>query len=177
MSVSMSEKTDLAKTETGESQLVVFSLAGCEAALGIRQVREIIRIGEITRMPKAPAFLEGVINLRGKIIPLLDLRKRFHMPLIDRTDQSRILVVEIKDQMLGFLVDRVVEVLKASPAMVEPAPEPVLTVGPEYLEGLIRLERRLILLFNLKSLLTIADVKALPEWEAHTGPEGGNLGH
>jgi purine-binding chemotaxis protein CheW len=128
-------------------------------------------------MPKAPPFLEGIINLRGKVIPVLDMRKRFQMPLLDRTDESRILVVEIKEQMLGFLVDKVVGVLRVAPSLVEPAQEAVLTVGPEFMEGLVRLDRRLIILLNLKKLLTFDDAKALPGWDANPSAEGSPRGH
>lgn len=173
----MSEISNPAKPESAEAQRVVFTLAGCEAAVSIRQVREILRVGEITFMPKAPPFLEGIINLRGKIIPVVDLRKRFQMPLIDRTEESRVLIVEIQDQMLGFLVDKVVEVLKASPTGVEAAKGPVLTIGAEFLEGILPMEKRLILLLDLKKLLTLEDVKALPDREAHSTMEDGKLGH
>lgn len=152
----------LSKPELAESQLVVFTLAGCEAAVGIRQVREILRLGEITRMPKAPPFLEGILNLRGKIIPVVDLKKRFQMPILDRTDESRVLIVEIQDQMIGFVVDKVVEVLRVSLASVEAARETVLNVGPEFMEGILPLERRLILLLDLKKLLTLEETKSLP---------------
>lgn len=173
MSLSTSEISTLSKPEAGETQLVVFSLAGCEAAVGIRQVREILRVGEITMMPKAPPFLEGIINVRGKIVPVIDLKKRFQMPLVDRTEESRVLIVEIQDQMLGFLVDKVAEVLRVPQTAVEPARRPVLTIGPEYLEGFLRLEMRMVLLLNLKKLLTLDDTKALPDRDT----EGRNLAH
>lgn len=177
MSLSMSEMSNLSKSETAEGQLVVFTLAGCEAAVGIQQVREILRVGEITFMPKAPPFLEGIINVRGKIIPVIDLKKRFQMPLVDRTDESRVLIVEIQDQMIGFLVDKVVEVLRVPKEAAVPVREPVLTIGADCLEGVVPLEKRLILLLNLKSLLTLDDTKALPDREAHTTMEERNLGH
>jgi purine-binding chemotaxis protein CheW len=176
MSLSAQETSTLSKFEAAEAQLVVFLLAGCEAAVSIRLVREIIRVGEITRMPKAPPFLEGILNLRGKIVPALDLKKRFEMPLIDRTEESRILVLEFKDQMMGFVVDKVSGVIKVSPDMVIPPQGPVLGVNPEFLDGLIPLGQRLILLINLKKLLTLDDTKALPGMETHAGPEGGTHG-
>jgi purine-binding chemotaxis protein CheW len=177
MSQSMSEISSLSKPETAETQLVVFTLAGCEAAVGIRQVREILRVGEVTFMPKAPSFLEGIINVRGKIVPVIDLKKRFQMPLVDKTDESRVLIVEIQEQMLGFLVDKVAGVLRVSPASVEPAKEAVLNVGTEFLDGLLPLEKRLILLLNLKKLLTLDETKILPDRESHSATEGKNLGH
>lgn len=173
----MSEISTVSKPEAAETQLVVFTLAGCEAAVGIRQVREILRVGEVTRMPKAPPFLEGIINMRGKIIPVIDLKKRFQMPLVDRTDESRVLIVEIKDQMIGFLVDKVAEVLRISTAMVEPVQRPVLSIGLDYLDGCLRLEKRLILLLNLQKLLTLDETKSLPDGEVGTPMEDKKLAH
>ncbi len=175
MSQTTSEISNLPQPETVQAQWVVFTLAGCEAAVAIRQVREILRVGEITRMPKAPPFLDGIINLRGKIVPVIDLKKRFQMPMVDRTEESRVLIVENQDQMLGFLVDKVVEVLRFSTAAMEPAREPVLTVGVEFLDGLVVMEKRLILLLRLGKLLTFDDVKALPD--PHSPKEGNKLGH
>lgn len=162
---------------TDEVQLVVFSLAGCELAVEIRKVREIIRVSEITLMPKAPKFLEGIISLRGRIIPVLDLKKRFEMPLIDRTEESRILVVEVKDQMLGLLVDKINGVLKVPPSLIQPAQEPVLNFGVGFIEGLAALDNRLIILFRLENILAFDEAKALPEWEGVFHGEEKNLGH
>src|SRR5579871_30587 len=177
MTSPLSETSTLSKPELAESQLVVFTLAGCEAAVGIRQVREILRLGEITRMPKAPPFLEGTLNLRGKIIPVVDLKKKFQMPLLDRTDESRVLIVEIQDQMIGFLVDKVVEVLKLSMESVEAAREPVLNVGPELLDGVLHLEKRLILLLSLKKLLTLDERPSHSDQEHSSAKEGKKIGY
>ena len=170
----MPETTDLSKPQTDEAQLVVFTLSGCEAAVSIRHVREIIRVGDITWMPKAPAFLEGILNLRGRIIPVLDLKKRFQMPLTERTDESRILVLEAKDQIMGFGVDKVVEVLKIPQGEIQRTAEPLLGVPPEFIEGLVALDRRLVLLFDLKKLLTLDDSKTMTE---RTAQLEGTLGH
>jgi len=161
----------------GEIQLVVFDLSGCELALEIHKVREIIRVSEITLMPKAPKFLEGIISLRGRIIPVLDLKKRFDMPLIDRTEESRILVVETRDQMLGLLVDKMNGVLKVPQSLIQPAAEPMLNFGVEYIEGLAAWEGRLILLFHLEKILAFGAAKALPEWEGASHGEEKIFGH
>jgi purine-binding chemotaxis protein CheW len=166
MSLSLSEISSGLPKDNGENQLVVFTLAGCELAVGIRQVREIIRVSQVTLMPKAPKFLEGILNLRGRIIPVLDLKKRFDMPLVDKTDETRVLVVEIKDQLMGLLVDKVVEVLRIPAAAIQPPTEAVLTIAPEYIAGLATLEDRLILLFQLEKLFTFDEIKSLPDLEA-----------
>src|ERR1700685_4580367 len=99
MSISLSEVSNGSQVSP-ETQWVVFCIAGSEMSVSIRQVREIIRLSEITMMPRAPKFLKGIINLRSRIIPVLDLKRCFNMPLVDPTSESRILVVEIADQML-----------------------------------------------------------------------------
>ena len=129
----------------------------------ISHVREIIRVAEVTAMPKAPKYLEGVINLRSRIIPVLDLKRRFDMPLVDPTSESRILVVEIKDQILGFLVDKVIEVLKVSFAMVSPPKGRILNVGSEFIEEVLALDHRQILSLNLTKLFAFDEVKLLSE--------------
>lgn len=171
MSASLSEISQASSESKEMVQLVVFSLAGCELGVGIRQVREIIRVSEIAIMPKAPRFLEGIINLRGKIVPVLDLKRRFEMPLVERTTETRILVVEIKDQTLGLMVDKVVEVLKINTSLIEPATETVLTMGVEFINGLIHINERLILLFKLEKIFTFEEIKALPEWDASSKQE------
>ena len=95
---------------TGERQLVVFDLNEEAYGVDISQVREIIRMQEITRVPRAPEFIEGVINLSGKVIPVVDLRTRFSMPGTERTDEHRIVVVDVDGQDIGMVVDAVTEV-------------------------------------------------------------------
>lgn len=172
---SLKEATGAKTGEKNEVQLVVFQLAACELGAPIHQLREIIRVSEMTLMPKAPKFLAGIINLRGRIIPVLDLKKRFDMPLVDKTDETRILVVEIKDQILGLLVDKVVEVLRIDPSQIEPAKEKTLNLGPEFLEGRLVLGSRLILLFRMEKILAMDEAKRLPEFEASSAGEGENL--
>ena len=99
-----------------EIQLVVFTLnAGdmtCEYGVPITQVQEIIRLTTPTRLPQVPAFVEGIINLRGDIIPIIDLKKRFNMPTDEYTDETRIIVVDIEGKTVGIIVDQVAEVLR-----------------------------------------------------------------
>jgi len=171
------DKESLPKKENGELQLVVFQIAGCELGIGIRQVREIIRVSEMTMMPKAPKFLEGIINLRGRIVPVLDLKRRFDMPLIEKTDESRVLVMEIHDQALGLLVDKVVEVLKISAERIEPVLEPFLNIGTDFIAGKICINQRLVLLFRIEKTFSFDDARALPDWEKASLVGVKNLGH
>ena len=133
-------------------QLVSFVLAGEEFAVDILAVQEINRMMDLTRVPQSPPEVEGVINLRGKIIPVVDLRKRFGMPAVERTEQSRIVVVEINKRVLGFLVDRVNEVLRIDRGIVEPAPRMACSIESEFIAGVGKLEDRLLILLDLNKL-------------------------
>jgi purine-binding chemotaxis protein CheW len=133
-------------------QLVSFVLAGEEFAVDILAVREINRMMDLTRVPQSPPEVEGVINLRGKIIPVVDLRKRFGLPTAERTEHSRIVVVEIRKRVLGFLVDRVNEVLRIGREIVEPAPRMTCSIDSEFIAGVGKLEDRLLILLDLDKL-------------------------
>jgi purine-binding chemotaxis protein CheW len=144
-----------------ERQLVVFQLGSELYGVEIARVHEIIRLQPVTRVPRAPAFVEGVINLRGKVIPVIDLRRRFGLPSADHTRASRIVVVEIGDQVVGIVVDGVSEVLRVKTSIIEP-PSPVVTgVDSEYLHGIARLTDRLVILLDLDRVLERDERRAL----------------
>lgn len=103
-------------------QLVTFSIGEEEFGVDILRVQEIIRMMDITKVPKAPDFVEGVINLRGNVIPIIDLRKRFGMDARERDKNTRIIVIEINNMIVGFIVDAVSEVLRIPADTVEPPP-------------------------------------------------------
>lgn len=143
-------------------QLASFELADEEYALDISAVQEIVRMSSVTRVPRAPAFVEGVINLRGKIVPVLDLRKRFGMTPIEPTKATRIIIVEIAGKTVGLLVDGVREVLRLSSDAIEPTPDLVSSdLDAAFLRGVGKLGDRLILLLELSRLLTGEEVQAL----------------
>jgi purine-binding chemotaxis protein CheW len=131
------------------AQWVVFQLSACELALPIQSLREIIRLGELTVVPKSPPAVVGVINLRGRVLPVVDLRKAFKMPILDPTDDSRILVVESGTQTVGFLVDRVQEVLKVNEDTLEASVGPVLEIGLEFIQKTLKSGKRFILFLDL----------------------------
>src|SRR5512141_2159412 len=103
-------------------QLVTFNISQEEYGVDILKVQEIIRTMEITKVPRAPDFVEGVINLRGKVIPIIDLRKRFDMDSRDHDSQTRIIVIELNNMIVGFVVDSVSEVLRIPASTVEAPP-------------------------------------------------------
>ena len=135
-------------------QLVTFEVAGEEFAVDILSVHEINRMMELTRVPQSPPEVEGVINLRGRIIPVLDLRKRFGMTVSERNEHNRIIVVEVHGRVLGFIVDRVHEVLRIDSSIVEPAPQMVCSIDSEFIAGVGKLKDRLIILLDLTKLFS-----------------------
>ena len=135
-------------------QLVSFVVGDEEFAVPILSVQEINRMMQITRVPQSPPFVEGVINLRGRIIPVIDLRKRFGMGKLEDTSDVRIIVVEVSNRVIGFTVDRVNEVLRVSADIVEPPPQMVTGVDSDYVQGVGKLDDRLLILLNLDRLFS-----------------------
>ncbi|MBI5809695.1 MAG: chemotaxis protein CheW [Deltaproteobacteria bacterium] len=135
-------------------QLVTFRLGNEEYSLDILKVQEIIRHMNLTRVPKAPEFVDGVINLRGKVIPVLDLRKRFGLVNNEKTEATRIIVVDIDDKTVGLKVDAVSEVLRLPSDTVEPPPSIVTDVESDYIKGVGKMEGRLIILLDVSKILT-----------------------
>jgi purine-binding chemotaxis protein CheW len=135
-------------------QVVSFHLGSEEYGVDISQVQEIIRMVEITHVPRAPRFMEGVINLRGQLIPIIDLRTRFHMPRIEQTKSTRIVVTEIAGKKVGIIVDSVSEVINIPLEQVEDAPDMIAGVGTEYIQGVGKVGDRLIILLDLTMVIT-----------------------
>lgn len=139
-------------------QLVTFRLGNEEYSLDILSVQEIIRHMELTRVPKAPQFVDGVINLRGRVIPVLDLRKRFGLSADENTEDTRIIVVDISDKTVGFKVDAVSEVLRLPADTVEPPPSIVTDVDSEYIKGVGKIDGRLIILLDVTKILNSTEL-------------------
>ena len=145
--------------EVDEMQLVVFDLADETYGVDIGSVREIIRIQEITKVPRTPDCVEGVINLRGKVIPVIDLRKRFGFQQAEVTKDTRIVVVDINGSDIGVVVDAVTEVLRLSSDSVEPPSGVITTTDSDYLLGIAKLESRLVILLDLQKALASMDLQ------------------
>ena len=146
--------TTTADSAREEGQHVVFDLDAEAYGVDIGAVREIIRMQDITTVPRTPEFVEGVINLRGKVIPVVDLRKRFGFPESDATKDTRIVVVDISGQDIGVVVDSVTEVLRIGADAVEPPSSVITTADSEYLLGIAKLDTRLIILLDLEQALS-----------------------
>lgn len=147
-----------------ELQLVVFKLAEEEYGFAINQVEEIIKMAEATRVPKAPKYISGIINLRGKVIPVINLKERFNLAQSALDDQNRIIVVEIQDYSVGIMVDCVTEVLRLSDTAVEPTPSVFSSnISDEYIKGVGKLNERLIILLDLEHILSIEEINEYAE--------------
>lgn len=146
----------------GTLQLVSFTLGKELYGIEITKVREIILITDITRIPETPNYLKGLINLRSTVIPVIDLRARFGLPEGDMTDESRIMVVQARGKTIGLVVDAVSEVLRVKHEQIAPPPT-IEGLNREYLSGLVKFEKRLLILLNIdeifndEEMLTIKD--------------------
>ena len=147
-------------------QLVSFRVGSEEFALEIHRVHEIIRHQPLTRVPNSPAFVEGVINLRGKVIPVIALRKRFGVEEGARDLQPRIVILEVRDMVVGFIVDSVPQVLRVPAASIVDPPR-IFSGRREYVTGVAKVQERLLILLDVDRVLDAAE--AAGEMAAHAG--------
>lgn len=156
---------DIAQEEKRDNteilQLVGFKIGQEEFGINILAVHEIIKIIDITTVPNASDYIAGVINLRGRIIPIVHLRKRLHMPVIETDKNTRIIVVEISEKTIGFVVDEVQEVLRISTDITEKPPELVAGLDSEYITAVAKLEDRLLILLDLEKTLANDELEEL----------------
>jgi purine-binding chemotaxis protein CheW len=139
-------------------QLVSFELDGEEYGIDVLTVREIIRMPSITKMPNTPDYVDGIINLRGTVVPIISLRKRFSLMDRDHDRQSRILVMEVGDNLTGFIVDAVAEVIRISSVAIQPPPS--ITQGnaaQECITGVINHAERLLIALDLNRLFSVEE--------------------
>ena len=137
-----------------EEQLVTFSLGSEEFGVDIMCVQEIIRIPPITRVPKAPNYVEGVINLRGNVLPVISLRTRFGMTRAEETDLSRIIVLQVQTKVFGIRVDAVTEVLRLDSETIEPPPPIAIGMDSQFIRGVGKIGERLLILLELDQIMS-----------------------
>ncbi len=142
-------------------QLVGFKIGEEEFAVDILKVQEIIKLVDITPVPNSPDFVEGVINLRGKVIPIISLRKRFGFEPKENDQRTRIVVVELEGKLVGFIVDAVTEVLRIPASTVEPPPPIISKIESDYLKGVGKLDERLLILLDIDKVLTKKEKEAI----------------
>jgi purine-binding chemotaxis protein CheW len=156
--ISSAIETEAADTERNQGdvemiQLVSFVLDEVEYGVDILAVHEILRMPDITRLPNTPVFIKGVINLRGNVIPVVDVRVRFGFPTGRVTDLARIIVIETNDKLVGLLVDNVHQVVRIPRSHVDPPSELIDGVSDEFITGIGRLKGRLIVILNMTNII------------------------
>lgn len=151
----MSDSTAEKQSGAGDEllQLVSFNIGDEEFGVDILRVQEINRMLEVTQVPNSPEYVDGVINLRGKVIPIVDLRERLGMHRREHDKNTRIIVVELGGKTLGFVVDAVREVLRIPRSVTEPPPQLVGGARQEYITGVGKLDDRLLILLDLDKIL------------------------
>jgi len=149
-----------------EQQLVIFELENEAYGINIAVVESIIKMQAITQLPQTPAYVKGVTNLRGSVLPVIDLRTRFALPVAEDTRQTRIIIVTMGKVKVGMVVDGVTEVLRVSDESIEPLPPMVNTVNADFLKGIVRLDTRLIILLELSKVLDLAEQHAMEQLSA-----------
>lgn len=148
------------KIGTDLLQLVTFNIGEEEYAVDILNIQGINRMVEITKVPNAPSYVEGIINLRGKVIPLIDLRKRLGIATKEYDKSTRFIVVELGNRVIGFIVDSVNEVLRISSSLTE-APPQMTTVSTDFITAVAKYQDRLLILLDLNKVLTFEDQQEL----------------
>ena len=151
-----------------EQQLVVFDLAREHYGVPIGAVQSIIKMQAITFMPQAPSFVDGITNLRGQVLPVVDPRKRFGLPTAPATAESRMVVVEIGQAAVALIVDRVSEVLRVDEAVIEPPSPIVVPSSAAYIQGIVKLAGREVILLDLGRVLSSQEQSALTALPART---------
>ncbi|MFQ5500137.1 MAG: chemotaxis protein CheW [Candidatus Zixiibacteriota bacterium] len=163
MGTNVAEKKDGQQSAGSDEllQLVSFNIGSEEFGVDILKVQEINRMVEITKVPQAPSYVEGVINLRGKVIPIVDLRKRFNLEIKEYDKNTRIVVVDISGNIMGMVVDSVSEVLRLPASTIEPPPEIVTGINSEYIKGVAKLEDRLLIFLDLSMVIDVSEMASL----------------
>lgn len=137
-----------------EKQLVIFELDTEYFGIDISMVEGINKMFEITKIPRAPVYMEGIVNLRGSVLPVIDLQKRFGMPAQERTKETRIVVANVDGVKIGMIVSAVSEVLTIEDSVIEPPPSMVSNTNSEFIIGVAKIDKRLVILLDLAKVLT-----------------------
>ena len=153
----------MANTMSGKSdstellQLVSFKIGNEEFGVNILKVQEINKMVPITKVPNSPVFVEGIINLREKVIPIVDFRIRLGMEKVEQTKDTRIIIIDVDNRTIGFIVDSVSEVLRIPMNIIEAPPEIVSGVNSEFIQSVGKLEDRLLILIDIDKILTTTE--------------------
>lgn len=149
-----------------EVKVIVFALGTEEYGIEVEKVRTIERMLPITRVPKTYSFIKGVINLRGIVVPVIDLRGRFGLPEVETTDNSRIIVVALEEMEVGFIVDSANDVIDIDTETIDSPPEVVGGIKAKYLHGIAKMgDNRLLIMLNLSEVLNKSEIIKLEQLE------------
>jgi len=146
-----------------ETQLVIFKLGDEEYGVNIIEVKEIIRMTTINKVPQVPQFVEGIIGLRGEILPILDLREKFGLFKKEKTKATRILVINLENTTIGGIVDEVTEVLRIQNSAIKPPPPVIKGINSDYLLGIGQINDRIIILLDMTKVLNSSEVIKIKE--------------
>jgi purine-binding chemotaxis protein CheW len=144
-----------------QNQFVVFGIGNESYGVDVESIESIIKMQDITRVPHAPAYISGVTNLRGAVVPVLDLRLRFGMQACKPTADTRIMVVNLNGTHVGMIVDHVSQVVQILPEVIEPPPQMAVTVDSAFIMGVARLDEEIIILLDLKRALLAEEKERL----------------
>jgi purine-binding chemotaxis protein CheW len=148
--------------ETGDlRQFISFSVGEEQYGLELLRVKEVIRLREITWLPKAPTFVKGIINLRGDVIPIIDLRDKFGLPSRQHSATTRVIVVEVEGRLMGMVVDSASQVVRIPADQIDPPPPVLGGVSQQFITGVGKLAERLVILLNADAILTVDEKIAL----------------
>ncbi|TDT68583.1 purine-binding chemotaxis protein CheW [Hypnocyclicus thermotrophus] len=153
------------KNMSDELQVVVFILDKNYYGVHILQVQEIIKMTEITQLPNTPDFIKGIVNLRGNIVPIMNLRKRFGLTEQKENENAKILILKLEELQFGIIVDEISEVEKVSVSSIEAPPKIVSGVRGEFINGIAKTNDRLLILLNIEKILTLEEKEILKEIE------------
>jgi purine-binding chemotaxis protein CheW len=153
------------------NKYLTFQLGDEEYGLEILKVREIIGLMEITNVPRMPNFVRGVINLRGKVIPVIDLRQKFGMERADNTKETCIIVVDLDGLLMGIVVDKVSEVMDIQEQDIEETPTFGVSVDTEFIMGIGKAKGKIVIVLDIRRVLTAEEIKIISKTEKETGPK------
>nr|NNM91183.1 purine-binding chemotaxis protein CheW [Bacilli bacterium] len=132
---------------------IVFGLAGEDFGVDVAQVMSIERMEEIVFVPKAPHFVKGIMNLRGSVIPVIDLRERLSLPMKEQTSETRLIVVRVYEQDVAFIVDSAHDVMDIDGSQIDPTPRTFVSVDAAFLKGVAKLKEKLLVILSLENIL------------------------
>jgi len=141
------------------TQMVVFKLSNEEFAVEVSSVEAIIKLQAITKVPHAPAHVVGVTNLRGNIVPVIDLKKRLNLPKTDHSADTRIIVALLQEAKVGMVVDSVSQVIEIDDSQIEPTPQISTSIDSTYIRGIVKVDTRLVIMLDLAMIFSDEKIK------------------